>query len=160
MAQKFGNFRLVKEGFLDGRWDGLVVGRLVLAGLGPVEVCLEGAMTGEIAGKVIGFTNRQFVDDPRASDILSDVEVPQIGKVSLISFDPHPLLAPHPYIEWFSRRQQHYRIELDSSDAWIVSDNQVQRYDQDSQAIHHRLVPLLCSTSSPTSLDSPDQEWF
>ena len=35
MAQKFGNGRWVHEGFLDNRVEGLVVGRIVFAAIGP-----------------------------------------------------------------------------------------------------------------------------
>ena len=57
MAQKFGNGRWVKEGFLDNRVHGLVVGRIILAVWGPVEMCLKGDFKGEIAGKAIAFHN-------------------------------------------------------------------------------------------------------
>ncbi len=157
MAQKFGNFRWIKEGFLDGRVDGSVVGRITIAGLGPVDVCLKGTMSGEIAGRVIRFCNSNYLDDPRAAEALIDFEVPQIGKVSLISFDPHPLLPPHPYIEWFSFKQQHYRIELAAEDACIVPDDQAQDLDQECQILRTTLLPLLHVTPAPSP---PQQEWF
>ena len=146
MAQKFGNFRWIKEGFLDGRAEGLVVGRIVFAGLGPVNMCLMGSMTGEIDGKVIQFENSAYLDDPRAIETLADFEIPQVGKVSLISFDPHPLVSPHPYIEWFSVNRQHYRIELGADDARILSDEQATVLDQDIEGIRVALLPLLQST--------------
>lgn len=157
MAQKFGNFRWIKEGFLDGRVNGSVVGRITIAGLGPVDVCLEGAMSGEISGRVIQFFNSNYLDDPRAAEVLIDFDVPQIGKVSLISFDPHPLLPPHPYIEWFSFKQQHYRIELAVEDAYIVPDDQAQALDPESQILRTTLLPLLHVIQVPSP---PQQEWF
>ena len=157
MAQKFGNFRWIKEGFLDGRIPGNVVGRMTFAGLGSVDVCLEGSMSGEIAGQAIRFRNSHFVEDPRALEVLMDFEVPQIGRVSLISFDPHPLLAPHPYIEWFSNKEQHYRIELDSEDAYILPDEEAGRLNQECEEIRATLLPLLKAQDAPTP---PHQEWF
>ena len=157
MAQKFGNFRWIKEGFLDGRVQGSVVGRIIIAGIGPVDLCLEGAMSGEIAGRVIRFSNANYLDDPRAAEVLIDFEVPQLGRVSLISFDPHPLLPPHPYIEWFSSTQQHYRIELATEDAYIVSEDQAQELDQECQVLRKTLLPLL---NVPTTSSQPEQEWF
>lgn len=125
MAQKFGNARWVKEGFLDNRTPGLVVGQMTFAALGTVDICLKGDMRGEIAGQGIRFHNPKFIEDDRAGDSLFDFCIPQIGKVSLISFDPHPLLPPHPYLEWFSVDEQHYRIELEPGDAWIMTDEEL-----------------------------------
>jgi len=121
MAQKFGNARWVKDGFLDNRAPGLVVGQMTFAALGTVDICLKGNFRGEIEGRGIRFHNPKFLDDERAADSLFDFGIPQLGKVSLISFDPHPLLAPHPYFEWFSVEEQHYRIELESGDAWVMT---------------------------------------
>ena len=157
MAQKFGNFRWIKEGFLDGRVQGSVVGRITIAGLGSVDMCLEGTMSGEISGRAFRFRNSHYLDDPRAGEALMDFEVPQIGKVSLISFDPHPLLPPHPYIEWFSIKQQHYRIELEAEDAFILTDDQAQDLDQECQILRTTLIPLLEATSAPSP---PQDEWF
>jgi hypothetical protein len=112
MAQKFGNSRWVKEGFLDNRVPGTVVGRIEFAAVGPVEVFLRGDFKGEIAGQVIQFRNSRYEDEDLAGQVIGDMENPQIGTVNLMSFDPHPNLAPHPYIEWFSLRKNHYRIEL------------------------------------------------
>ena len=159
MAQKFGNFRWVKEGYLDSRAEGTVVGCLTFAGLGPVDFCLKGHMAGEIAGKAIRFLNSRYVDDPSATEVLADFEIPQVGKVSLISFDPHPLLPPHPYVEWFSFQQQHYRIELAVDDAWIMEEEEVRAFDHQSQTIRSTLLPLL-ERSSSTSSSSPPNEWF
>ncbi|MGH7167668.1 MAG: hypothetical protein ACREII_03975 [Nitrospiraceae bacterium] len=154
MAQKFGNSRWVKEGFLDNRAAGSVVGRITLAVLGPVDVYLKGDFKGEIAGKAIRFRNDGFVDEDVAAQVLGDFEVPQVGEVSLISFDPHPLLAPHPYIEWFSLRKNHYRIELAPGDAWILSVSEAAELDADSRAIRETLAPQVRSTR-----DRADSEW-
>ena len=146
MAQKFGNSRWVKEGFLDNRAAGSVVGRITFAVLGPVDVCLKGDFKGEIAGKAIRFQNSQFTDEDLAGQVLGDFEVPQIGEVSLISFDPHPLLAPHPYIEWFSLRKNHYRIELAPGEAWILNRDEAAALDSESEAIRNALGGQLRST--------------
>ena len=159
MAQKFGNFRWVQEGYLDGRIEGIVVGNLTFAGLGAVDFCLKGSLTGEIAGNAIRFRNSNFVDDSRAIEVLADFEVPQVGKVSLISFDPHPLVSPHPYIEWFSLRQQHYRIELAVDDAWILTEDEVKVIDAQSQSIHAALLPLLESLPASEASSNSD-DWY
>ncbi|HEU5201180.1 MAG TPA: hypothetical protein VFT92_00180, partial [Nitrospira sp.] len=112
MAQKFGNGRWVQEGFLDNRIEGSVVGRIVFAAIGPVDFYLKGNFKADIAGQVIQFRNGGFEDDELAAQVLGDMENPQIGTVNLISFDPHPNLVPHPYVEWFSDRSNHYRFEL------------------------------------------------
>ncbi|MGB0909728.1 MAG: hypothetical protein ACPGYT_05150 [Nitrospirales bacterium] len=143
MAQKFGNFRWVNSGYLDNRNDGVVVGQMIFAGLGLVDMCLLGQFAGEISGKVIRFTNSKFIDDGRAIDSLAEFEVPHLGKVSLMSFDPHPLLSPHPYFEWFSQDGEHYRIELEPDDAHIMDDNEIQEIDAMSQSLYHKLHPLL-----------------
>lgn len=143
MAQKFANARWVKEGFLDNRIGGSVVGQITFAGLETVDVYLVGDFAGEIAGKVVGFRNPKFLDDPSAVESLDDFSIPQVGKVSLISFDPHPLLEPHPYFEWFSADQQHYRFELQPDEAWLMTDDQRDAVDSESQRIRHELSPLL-----------------
>ena len=143
MAQKFANFRWVKEGYLDNRIAGLVIGQITFAGLGPVDFCLKGQCTGEIAGKVIRFQNSKFIDDARAADALAEFEIPQIGSVSLISFDPHPLLPPHPYFEWFSKYEDHFRIELEPEDAHILSEEEVKTIEELSHTIQEKLSPLL-----------------
>ena len=56
MAQKFGNFRWVKEGYLDSRTPGIVVGQMTFAGVGPVDFCLTGQFTGEISGPGLSFS--------------------------------------------------------------------------------------------------------
>ena len=63
--------------------------------------------------------------------------------MSLLSFDPHPLLSPHPYFEWFSLDQQHYRIELEPNDAWVMKDSEWDSIIGLSQRIHEALVPPL-----------------
>lgn len=143
MAQKFGNGRWVKGGYLDNRVEGRVVGQIDFAGMGTVDVCLEGNFSGEIAGKMICLHNPRFIDDPRASESLDDFAIPQLGAVSLISFDPHPLLSPHPYIEWFSLHQQHYRIELEPNEAWIASESDITSIEETSQRLHKDVCPLL-----------------
>ncbi|MBA2251211.1 MAG: hypothetical protein H0W13_00695 [Nitrospirales bacterium] len=154
MAQKFGNSRWVKEGFLDNRVPGSVVGRMTFAVLGPVDVCLKGDFKGEIAGKAIRFHNSRFEDEDLAGHALGDFETPQVGEVSLISFDPHPNLSPHPYIEWFSIRKNHYRIELDPEDASILSGEEAAALDAASTAIREALSSQLRSTR-----DRIDSEW-
>jgi hypothetical protein len=155
MAQKFGGARWVKEGVLDNRVPGSVVGRITFAVLGPVDVCLKGDFKGEIAGKAIRFRNSRFEDDDLAGHALGDFEIPQVGEVSLISFDPHPNLPPHPYIEWFSIRKNHYRIELTPEDARILSDQEATELDADSQAIREALSGQLRSTR-----DRADSDWI
>lgn len=143
MAQKFGNARWVKEGYFDNRTVDVVVGQINFAALGIVDVCLSGNLTGEVEGKVIQFRNPKFLDDPYAGELLDDFAIPQVGKVSLFSFDPHPLLAPHPYFEWFSLDQQHYRIELGSNDAWVVAESEWELIAEKSQHIREALIPSL-----------------
>ena len=155
MAQKFGNSRWVKEGFLDNRVPGSVVGRITFAGLGPVDVYLLGDCKGEIAGKAIRFVNRNFADEDLAGHVLGDFEVPQIGEASLISFDPHPMLSPHPYIEWFSIQKNHYRIELAPEDAWILAMGEAVELDGDVQTIRN----ALSSRVRPTR-DRADSDWI
>ena len=106
MSQKFGNGRWVQEGFLDNRVDGTIVGRIVFAVIGPVDLYLRGNFKADIVGQVIQFRNCRFEDEDFAGQVLGDMENPQIGDVNLISFDPHPNLAPHPYIEWFSVEEE------------------------------------------------------
>ena len=123
MSQKFGNSRWVREGYLDNRVEGTVVGRIHFAVIGAVDVYLGGNFKADIAGQVIG-----------------DMENPQIGTVNLISFDPHPNLVPHPYIEWFSIRKNHYRIELEPADAWVMSESEVATIEAESQRIRETLT--------------------
>jgi hypothetical protein len=139
MAQKFGNGRWGREGFLDNRLPGLVIGRIYFAGVEWVDVCLTGDFKGDIIGHAIRLRNRRYEDDAIAGQILADFEVPQTGTVSLISFDPHPLLQPHPYIEWFSDRENHYRIELEAGDAWVVTPEEAAELDGESQRIRTSL---------------------
>lgn len=154
MAEKFGNSRWVKEGFLDNREPGSVVGRITFAALGPVDVFLRGDFKGEIAGKAIGFRNSRFADETLAGQVLADFEIPQVGEVSLISFDPHPMLSPHPYIEWFSIKKNHYRIELAEGDAWTLPDREAAELEATSRAIREALRPLVRSTR-----DRDESEW-
>jgi hypothetical protein len=142
VAQKFANGRWVKEGFLDNRTSGRVVGRIVFAAIGPVDFLLRGDFKGEIQGALITFSNPSFEDDDVAGHVLGDLENPQTGDVSLMSFDPHPHLTPHPYLEWFSDRDNHYRIELASGAARIVSSEEARALDADLAAIAERLSSL------------------
>jgi len=141
LAQKFGNGRWVKEGFLDNRRPGFVIGRITFAAIGPVEFCLRGDFKGEINGRLITFQNPAFEDEDVAGQILGEVESPQIGDVSLMSFDPHPHLTPHPYLEWFSDRQNHYRIELAEGAAHIAGEDEERALTAEINAIAKRLVP-------------------
>ena len=140
MAQKFANGRWVQEGFLDNRVAGTIVGRIVFAVIGPVDVYLQGNFKTDIVGQVIQFRNPRFEDEDLAGQMISDMESPQIGSVNLISFDPHPNLMPHPYIEWFSAKKNHYRIELEPADAWIVPAADMGKIDQVSRTIRQTLA--------------------
>jgi len=148
MSQKFGNGRWVQEGFLDNRVDGTIVGRIVFAVIGPIDVYLRGNFKADIVGQVIQFRNCRFEDEDLAGQVIGDMENPQLGDVNLISFDPHPNLAPHPYIEWFSARKNHYRIVLDSEDAWIVPASEMGEIDRVSRTIREALVGRV--TEQPT----------
>ena len=148
MAQKFGNARWVNEGYFDNRTADIVVGQITFAVLGIVDFCLLGNLTGEIAGQVIQFRNSKFLDDPYAGELLEDFSIPQIGKVSLLSFDPHPLLSPHPYFEWFSLDQQHYRIELEPDEAWVPAKAEWDSIALESQRIHEAFVSRLDRSAS------------
>ncbi|MFI5247540.1 MAG: hypothetical protein ACHQWV_03190, partial [Nitrospirales bacterium] len=53
-----------------------------------------------------------------------------------------------PYIEWFSTRKNHYRIELEPSDAWIVPASEVGEIDQLSRMIREALAGRV--TERPT----------
>jgi hypothetical protein len=138
MAQKFANGRWVQEGFLDNRESGTVVGRIVFAAVGPVDFYLKGDFKADIAGHVIEFRNSRFEDDDLAAQVIGDLENPQVGSVNLISFDPHPNLIPHPYVEWFSR-SNHYRFELEPADAWLVPTDDLAVIDQQSRRIRTAL---------------------
>lgn len=140
MAQKFGNGRWVGEGFLDNRVNGLVVGRISFAAIGPIDLCLKGNFKADIAGQVIQFRNGRFEDDDMAAHVIGDMENPQIGTVNLISFDPHPNLVPHPYVEWFSTSNNHYRFELNPNEAWIVPEADRGEIDQESRRIREALA--------------------
>jgi len=148
MAQKFGNGRWVQEGFLDNRVDGTIVGRIVFAVIGPVDMYLRGNFKADIVGQVIQFRNRRFEDEDLAGQVIGDMENPHVGDVNLISFDCHPNLAPHPYIEWFSARKNHYRIVLDSEDAWIVPASEMGEIDLVSRTIREALAGRV--TEQPT----------
>jgi hypothetical protein len=154
MAQKFGNGRWVREGFLDNRVEGTVVGRIVFAAIGPVDLYLLGNFKTDIAGQVIRFRNSRFEDDDMAAQVIEDMENPQIGTVNLISFDPHPNLVPHPYVEWFSTRRNHYRFELNPSEAWIVSEAEMNGINEESRRIRESLAGR--GSERPRSEDESD----
>jgi hypothetical protein len=122
--------------------------------IGAVDLYLKGDFRGEIAGKAIRFRNPKFEDDDLAGHVIGDMENPQVGEVNLISFDPHPNLAPHPYIEWFSIRKNHYRIELQPQDARILSDAEALELDGDSQALRDRL-----SSQARSTRDRGESDW-
>ncbi len=152
MAQKFGNSRWVKGGFLDNRVPGTVVGRIEFAAVGPVDVLLQGDFKGEIAGQAIQFRNSRFEDEDLAGQVIGDMENPQLGTVNLMSFDPHPNLQPHPYLEWFSLRKNHYRIELAPGDAWIVTEPELIGLDQESRKIREALADRASDQPRPQDL--------
>ena len=154
MAQKFANGRWVREGFLDNRVEGTVVGRIVLAAVGPVDLYLKGDFKADIAGHLIEFRNTGFEDDEVAGHVIGDIENPQIGTVNLISFDPHPNLVPHPYVEWFSAGSRHYRFELEAQDAWIVPPGQCDSFDEQSQQIRARLAGQAVECPKPEESES------
>jgi hypothetical protein len=131
-----------------------VVGRITFAVIGAVDLYLKGNFRGEIAGTAIRFDNPKFEDDDMAGHVIGDMENPQIGEVNLISFDPHPNLAPHPYIEWFSIQNNHYRIELQPQDARILSDSEAAGLDRDSRALRDALSSQVRSTR-----DRSDSDW-
>ncbi len=158
MAEKFGGYRWVKEGYLDNRTQGVVVGKMIFATLGPIEFYLNGDFKSDIAGQIFSFKNSQFVDDPNAASRLLDLANPQIGTVSSISFDPHPLLAPHPYIEWFSLKGDHYRIELQEGDARLLDLAEASDYEAESRTITQAYAGR--SVNPPAETESADQEWF
>ncbi len=151
MAQKFSNGRWVKEGFLDNRTPARVVGRITFAAVGPVEFLLRGDFRGEIQGKLIVFSNPSFADDDVAGQVLGDLENPQTGDVSLMSFDPHPHLPPHPYLEWFSDRDNHYRIELAAGAARIATVEEERALASDLAAIAERLASLPAAPAKSRS---------
>ncbi|MCP9469276.1 MAG: hypothetical protein NNA31_04660 [Nitrospira sp.] len=155
MAQKFGNGRWVREGFLDNRTAGTVVGQVVFAGVGPVDFFLLGDFKADIAGEVIRFRNSRFEDDETAVQVIGDMENPQIGTVNLISLDPHPNLMPHPYVEWFSLKKEHYRFELNADDAWIVRADELEAIDRESGRIRRSLAAQL--PAQPAS--NNESEW-
>ncbi len=140
MAQKFGNGRWVREGFLDNRVEGTVVGQVVFAVVGSVDFYLRGNFKPDIAGEVIRFRNGRFEDDDMAGQIIGDMVNPQIGTVNLISLDPHPNLEPHPYVEWFTLRNDHYRFELSPGEAWVLSHEEWKVVDDVSRRIRETLA--------------------
>jgi hypothetical protein len=155
MAQKFGKGRWVKEGYFDNRVSGAVVGMVTFAGIGPVEMYLLGDCKGELAGRAVRFRNPEFEEEEMAGHVLADFESPHVGEVSLMSLDPHPLLSPHPYFEWFSIKREHYRIELAPDDARILSESEAAELDSQSNAIRQALSPMARSTRTRSPEDWP-----
>jgi hypothetical protein len=156
MAQKFGNGRWVCEGFLDNRVEGTVVGQVVFAVIGPIDFYLRGNFKPDIAGEVIGFRNGRFEDDDMAGQVIGDMENPQIGTVNLISLDPHPNLEPHPYIEWFTLRKDHYRFELSPGDAWVLSHEERNTIDKESR----RILEALANQESVRPGPEESTDWI
>jgi hypothetical protein len=103
---------------------------------------------------VIRFRNSRFEDEDVAGQVIGDMENPQIGRVNLISFDPHPNLAPHPYVEWFSLRKNHYRFELNPADAWIVPNAERGAIDPESRRIREALADQV--SEQPASREESD----
>ena len=158
MAEKFGGYRWVKEGYLDNRIRGIVVGEMTFASVGPIKFYLNGDFKSDIAGRIFSFHNSQFVDDLQAASRLIELSNPQIGTVSSISFDPHPLLAPHPYIEWFSQGGDHYRIELQEGEARLLDADEASCYEGRSRQIRQAYAGQ--SAQPPAETRPADQEWF
>jgi hypothetical protein len=96
---------------------------------------LRGDFKDDIKGEVILFENSNFEDDDRAALGLADLDSVLRGAVHLISLDPHPLLEPHPYIEWFSAEGTHYRIELQDGDARIASQQETSALFEESKKL-------------------------
>jgi hypothetical protein len=65
------------------------------------------------------------------------------------------MLAPHPYIEWFSVRKNHYRIELSAGDAWVLEGPEAGAVDEESRRIRESLRSRAQSTR-----DRRDSEWL
>ncbi|HNG04726.1 MAG TPA: hypothetical protein PLQ71_22805, partial [Nitrospira sp.] len=59
------------------------------------------------------------------------------------------------YIEWFSMRKNHYRIELVPEDAWIATEAEIAEIDAASRDIRDRLAPQYGSKSRSTD----ESEW-
>jgi len=159
MAEKFGNFRWVKGGYLDDSIEGYVVGKIEFAAIGEVEFCLKGDFKPDIAGKIIRLKNAKFLDDPNAGNRLEGFSNPHFGQVSMISFDPHPLLTPHPYIEWFSEKEDHFRIELEPDEGWVVEGDEARQLHQAGLQIFQNWASTMHHQESNPSV-SEDQEWF
>ena len=134
------------------------MGHVIFAAVGRIEFYLKGDFQSDIAGQIFSFCNPQFSDDPNAASHVMDLENPQLGTVSSISFDPHPLLAPHPYIEWFSFKGEHYRIELKDGDARLLDSEEASLYEADSRRMREAYAGRIIHLSPEP--DESDQEWF
>jgi len=72
-----------------------------------------------------------------------------------MSFDPHPHLPPHPYLEWFSDCQNHYRIELAAGAARIANVDEERALEHEILGIVERLSAL---PAAPTK-SRTDSDW-
>jgi hypothetical protein len=72
-----------------------------------------------------------------------------------MSFDPHPHLPPHPYLEWFSDRDNHYRIELAVGAARIAGAEEERVLDAAIAAIVERLAALPAAPAKSRT----DSDW-
>ncbi len=133
------------------------MGTMIFAAIGPVDFYLTGDFKPDIAGRIFSFVNSQFSDDPAASRLM-DLGLFQTGAVSSISFDPHPLLEPHPYIEWFARNGDHYRIELREGDARLLDPAEASRYAEASAKIRDAYAAL--DVQPPATPEPAGEEWF
>jgi hypothetical protein len=61
--------------------------------------------------------------------------------------------VPHPYIEWFSVRKNHYRIELEPGEAWIVPVSEMAEIDRMTQTIRAALSGLVAERPTRESTD-------
>src|SRR5439155_19309387 len=88
------------------------------------------------------FRNPVFMDDFVDGNLLGDMENQQTGDVSLMSVDPLPHLPPHTYLEWFSERGEHYRIELAAGGASITNADEERALEHEVHKIVQRLSAL------------------
>src|SRR5207253_5218631 len=110
---------------------------------------------GEIKGRLITIRKPAFMDDDVAGHVRGDMENPQTGDDSLMSFDPHPHLPPHPYLEWFSDRQNHYRIELAAGAARIAGADE----DLELEPEIHKIVERLSALPAAPAKSRTDSDW-
>ena len=100
---------------MDNRIPGKTTGRISLATLDEVLMCLRGDMANELQGKVVEFSNpdydENFVFDhgpykSSASEYLTDFAADQRGDVGDIFSNPYF------YLEWYSEANGRCVIEL------------------------------------------------